>query len=316
MIRCILISADDELILTGDVFRTQEAGIKWFFVDFDQPTATEKQMLMEAFDFHPLAIEDCFHYLQRPKLEYYTDHSFFVLHALDEGALTNREINLFASDGYLVSYHEQRSPEIDVMFEQFRQHVGKHETVDLVHKIIDKIVDGYFPIVHAIEDALFTLEERYRTRGNDRRLMEEIFELRARLLRISRTVMPMRDLLYRVVESKRLSIHPKKQAFFRDLYDHLLKLSEMIEYNRLMTSEFRDNFISLNSYRMNSIMKTLTIFTTIFMPLTFIAGIYGMNFEHMPELTTRYGYFVTLGAMALLALGMILFFKKNRWFDE
>ncbi|WP_290750961.1 magnesium/cobalt transporter CorA [Exiguobacterium sp. UBA3968] len=316
MIRCILIDANDTIILTDDIFRIQESGIKRYFVDFNQPTDTEKQKLIDAFDFHPLAIEDCFHYLQRPKLEYYADHSFFVLHALDERTLMSREINLFASDRHLVSYHEQSSPEIDVVFEQYSHCLHTQETVDLVHKIMDKIVDGYFPIVHATEDELFALEERYRSRGNDRRLMEEIFELRAQLLRISRTVMPMRDLLYRVVESKRLSIHPKKQAFFRDLYDHLLKLSEMIEYNRLMTSEFRDNFISLNSYRMNSIMKTLTIFTTIFMPLTFIAGIYGMNFEHMPELTTRYGYFVTLGAMGLLALGMILFFKKNRWFDE
>jgi magnesium transporter len=126
----------------------------------------------------------------------------------------------------------------------------------------------------------------------------------------------MRDLLYRVVESRRLAIHANKKAFFQDIYDHLLKLNDMIEYNREMTSEFRDNFISLNSYRMNNIMKTLTIFTTIFMPLTFIAGIYGMNFEHMPELTTKYGYFFALGGMAIISISMIVYFRKNHWFDE
>ena len=117
MIRCILIDANDTIILTDDVSRIQESGIKRYFVNFDQPTDAEKQKLIEVFDFHPLAIEDCFHYLQRPKLEYYTEHSFFVLHALDEGTLTSREINLFASDRHLVSYHEQSSPEIDIVFE-------------------------------------------------------------------------------------------------------------------------------------------------------------------------------------------------------
>ncbi|ACB61127.1 magnesium transporter [Exiguobacterium sp. PvP048] len=318
MIRCLLVTTDHQVVMDDGLGRIHAPDIKWYFVDFNQPTEQEKQQLISVFDFHPLALEDCFQYLQRPKLEYYDGYSFFVLHALDTESLKGKEINLFVNENYVVSYHEQPSSEIDVVFQAFQRlhDDSEHWTIEIVHKIMDKIVDGYFPIVHALEDKIFALEGRYEQRGNDKRIMEEIFEIRSDLLVVARTLLPMRDLLYRVVESRRLAIHANKKAFFQDIYDHLLKLNEMIEYNREMTSEFRDNFISLNSYRMNNIMKTLTIFTTIFMPLTFIAGIYGMNFEHMPELTTRFGYFFTLGGMAVIALGMIVYFRKNHWFDE
>lgn len=318
MIRCLLVTTDHQVVVDDGLGRIYAPDIKWYFVDFNQPTEQEKQQLISVFDFHPLALEDCFQYLQRPKLEYYDGYSFFVLHALDTESLKGKEINLFVNENYVVSYHEQPSSEIDVVFQAFQRlhDDSEHWTIEIVHKIMDKIVDGYFPIVHALEDKIFALEGRYEQRGNDKRIMEEIFEIRSDLLVVARTLLPMRDLLYRVVESRRLAIHANKKAFFQDIYDHLLKLNEMIEYNREMTSEFRDNFISLNSYRMNNIMKTLTIFTTIFMPLTFIAGIYGMNFEHMPELTTRFGYFFTLGGMAVIALGMIVYFRKNHWFDE
>ena len=318
MIRCLLVTTDHQVVVDDGLGRIHAPDIKWYFVDFNQPTEQEKQQLVSVFDFHPLALEDCFQYLQRPKLEYYDGYSFFVLHALDTESLKGKEINLFVNENYVVSYHEEPSSEIDVVFQAFQRlhHDSEHWTIEIVHKIMDKIVDGYFPIVHALEDKIFALEGRYEQRGNDKRIMEEIFEIRSDLLVVARTLLPMRDLLYRVVESRRLAIHANKKAFFQDIYDHLLKLNEMIEYNREMTSEFRDNFISLNSYRMNNIMKTLTIFTTIFMPLTFIAGIYGMNFEHMPELTTRFGYFFTLGGMAVIALGMIVYFRKNHWFDE
>lgn len=318
MIRCLLVTTDHQVVVDDGLGRIHAPDIKWYFVDFNQPTEQEKQQLISVFDFHPLALEDCFQYLQRPKLEYYDGYSFFVLHALNTESLKGKEINLFVNENYVVSYHEQPSSEIDVVFQAFQRlhDDSEHWTIEIVHKIMDKIVDGYFPIVHALEDKIFALEGRYEQRGNDKRIMEEIFEIRSDLLVVARTLLPMRDLLYRVVESRRLAIHANKKAFFQDIYDHLLKLNEMIEYNREMTSEFRDNFISLNSYRMNNIMKTLTIFTTIFMPLTFIAGIYGMNFEHMPELTTRFGYFFTLGGMAVIALGMIVYFRKNHWFDE
>ena len=124
----------------------------------------------------------------------------------------------------------------------------------------------------------------------------------------------MRELLYRITESKRLAIPTKKLVYFQDIHDHLIKLSDMVESSSEMTSEIRDNYISINSFRMNSIMKTLTVITTIFMPLTFIAGLYGMNFENMPELKWEYGYFLILAIMLLIGIAMMNWFKRKGWF--
>ena len=125
----------------------------------------------------------------------------------------------------------------------------------------------------------------------------------------------MRDLLYRIINSEKIADVRVQLAYFTDIYDHLLKLAEMLETNREMTADLRDSYDSLRSNRMNSIMKTLTVITTIFMPLTFIAGVYGMNFVHMPELEWQDGYFLVLGVMLLLGIGMFLWFKRKGWFD-
>ncbi|WP_114569683.1 magnesium/cobalt transporter CorA [Exiguobacterium flavidum] len=318
MIRTLLITDADEVILDPSFDRIFAPDVKWYWVDFNQPTEEERQLLATRFNFHPLEIEDCFHFLQRPKLEYYEDHSFFVLHAIEEETLDSLEVNLFVSNSFLVSYHEHMVNELDTVWKLFsktNQH-RPHLSLEITHKIMDKIVDAYFPIVHSLEDQIFALEGRYENKGGDKGIIEDIFDIRSDLLELARTVIPMRDLLYRVLESKRLSIQEHRKAFFQDIYDHLIKLSGMIEYNREMTSELRENFVSLNSYRMNNIMKTLTVITTIFMPLTFIAGVYGMNFENMPELRWKYGYFLTLGAMLLIGVSMGIWFKKKRWFEE
>jgi len=318
MIRTLLITDADEVMLNPSFEQIFEPDVKFYWIDFDQPTEAERQLLATRFNFHPLEIEDCFHFLQRPKLEYYEDHSFFVLHALEEETLDSLEVNLFVSNDYVVSYHEHKVNELDTVWKLFSktEQNRAHLSLEITHKIMDKIVDGYFPIVHSLEDQIFALEGRYENKGGDKGIIEDIFEIRSDLLELARTVIPMRDLLYRVLESKRLSIHEHRKAFFQDIYDHLIKLSEMIEYNREMTSELRENFVSLNSYRMNNIMKTLTVITTIFMPLTFIAGVYGMNFENMPELRWKYGYFLTLGAMLSIGVSMGFWFKKKRWFEE
>jgi magnesium transporter len=165
-----------------------------------------------------------------------------------------------------------------------------------------------------IEDHLDEIEEN--TRGLSKNiLMDQVFEIRADLLKLRRTVVPMRDLLYRILNTERLAEVQEQHVYYTDVYDHLLKLSEMIDGNREMTADLRDSYISLNSHRMNKIMMVLTVITTIFMPLTLIAGIYGMNFSYMPELQSKYGYYCVLGLMALLGFLMYLWFRRKGWFD-
>jgi magnesium transporter len=180
----------------------------------------------------------------------------------------------------------------------------------ILHNIIDELVDCYFPIIHQIEDKLNEYEEK---EASSKKIIDEVYEIRRDLIRLRKTVIPMRDLLYRMINSKRIQDTRQLHHYFSDIYDHLMKLTDMVASNQDVTSDMRENYMSIQSNRMNSIMMTLTVITTIFMPLSFIVGVYGMNFDHMPELHWKYGYFVTLGVMALIVIVMIFWFNKKGW---
>jgi magnesium transporter len=148
---------------------------------------------------------------------------------------------------------------------------------------------------------------------NVERLLDQLFRARSQLLYLRQTINPMRDLVYRMLNSRHLIWMKSEQAYFMDIYDHLIKISDMIESNREVTSDIRDNYLSVSTHRTNRIMQVLTVITTIFMPLTFIAGVYGMNFEYMSELKWKYGYFLVLSVMISMGVGMYGWFKRKGW---
>ncbi|GGB60663.1 magnesium/cobalt transporter CorA [Fictibacillus barbaricus] len=316
MIRILAVDQQNNVLINPAVEDLKTSLTKWFWVDISMPTVTESEMLTDFFDFHPLAVEDCLYYTQRPKLEYYEDHSFFVVHALNLQNLEPHEVDIFWGENYVVSFHLDDISEIDQLWETLQKvkNYTKVGPIEITHKIMDKIVDTYFPILQQIEDQILSIESNFNL--SDEAVIQETFLVRSELIKLRKTIIPMRELLYRVTESKKLPITSKKMAYFHDVHDHLIKLSHMVESSREMTSEIRDNYISLNSFRMNRIMKTLTVITTIFMPLTFIAGIYGMNFDNMPELHWHYGYFIVLGAMLTIGISMILWFIRKGWFKD
>ncbi|MEK3853737.1 magnesium/cobalt transporter CorA [Cytobacillus sp. FSL H8-0458] len=288
---------------------------KWFWVDFDKPTEVETAELDKTFHFHPLAIEDCVVKLQRPKMDYYEDYSFFVTHSLNHINEDKQEINFFIGSNYIVSYHHELSREMDDVWERLSlsKKISKWDPYLVMYHIIDKIVDNYFPIVYQLEDRLSLIEDNPNDETMEE-LLEKLFDIRHHLLQIRYTVIPMRDLIYRVINSHRLKGVKERYEYFADIHDHLLKLTEMIDGNRELTTDIRDSYLSINSHQTNRVMRVLTVITTIFMPLTFIAGIYGMNFENMPELSWKYGYFETLLLMFIIASGMFWWFKKKGWF--
>lgn len=318
MLRITAVTEDQELLAEIPLHNLMDSNIKWFWADFDCPTETEIQLLESYFHFHPLAIEDCMHFLQRPKLDHYEDTHFFVLHALHPETLKAEEVDIFLGPRGIVTFHLSPSQEIDEAWRRIQDPAirkGKDHNY-VAYLIMDKLVDNYFPTLYTIEDQLNELEVQGEENKPDiQALTEQVYDIRSDLLRIRRTVIPMRDLLYRVINSDKIHGVKEQLAYFTDIYDHLLKLTEMIESNREMTADLRDSYDSLRSNRMNSIMKTLTVITTIFMPLTFIAGVYGMNFVHMPELEWSAGYYIVLGVMIVLGVGMYLWFKRKGWFD-
>jgi magnesium transporter len=311
------VTEDRELLEDIPLQTLMDKNIKWFWVDFDCPTETEVQLLDSYFHFHPLAIEDCMHLLQRPKVDHYEDTHFFVVHSLHPETLIAEEINFFLGPRGIVTFHLASSQEIDEAWRRILDpsiRDGKdHNYVSYL--IMDQLVDNYFPTLYRIEDQLNELEVEGEMKVNIQVMTEQIYDIRADLLRLRRSVLPMRDLLYRIMSSDKIPGVKEQHAYFTDIHDHLLKLTEMIESNREMTADLRDSYDSLRSNRMNAIMKTLTVITTIFMPLTFIAGVYGMNFTYMPELNWSWGYFIVMGVMLSLGFGMYLWFKRKGWFD-
>ena len=314
VIRTIGITKDQQLIKGFPIEDINNNHFEWYWVDFDCPTTEEELLLDTFFHFHPLAIEDCLLRLQRPKLDFYDDFHFFVIHRVNE-ELAAEEVNIFVSNKFIVTFHKNTAPEIDRVQNMLEKQPKNWErgTVYLTYQVIDKIVDNYFPLVYKIEDHLNALEDELNYQSN-LNAMKIVFEFRSDLLDLRRTILPMRDLLYRILNSYRFSLNKSERAYFGDIYDHLLKLTEMVESNRELTADMRDSYMAMSSSRMNGIMMTLTIVSTIFIPLTFIAGVYGMNFDNMPELHGKYSYFIVLAIMILIVIFMLAVFKWKGWF--
>lgn len=287
----------------------------WYWVDFDQPTEKEIFNLTKPLNFHPLSIEDCLHNLQRPKIDYFEDYTFFVTHSLDSKTYKKEELNLFLGKNFIVSFHHQPLLEVQLVNEKLskEKNIAAWTHYTVLYQLLDQLVDHYFPIVYKIEDFLTEIDENPKNKTMEV-LLDDLFATRHHLLSIRHTVIPMRDLLYQLINTNKLTAVWNKREYYSDIYDHLLKLAELIESNREITTDIRDSYLSYNSHHSNRIMQILTIITTIFMPLSFLAGLYGMNFLYMPELHFRYGYFILLGVMLVIVLSMFLWFKQKGWF--
>ncbi|QSX07960.1 magnesium/cobalt transporter CorA [Alkalibacter rhizosphaerae] len=293
-------------------------GFQCCWVDFAHPTSQEVEYLDNYFHFHPLAIEDCLHWLQRPKVDFYEEYSFFVLHAMNKESLSPDEVNLFVADRFVVTYHEKDELEELAFVRETIKEEGapawKEGNMYVAYLIMDTIVDGYFPAVFELEDRLKEFDDLDRQK-NGKDQIQMLYTVRGDLFKLRRTVHGMSDMLYRMLHTSHAKRFSENQWYFDNIYDHLIKIGETIDANREMTSDIRDSLISLHADRMNSVMTLLTVITTIFIPLTFITGIYGMNFRNMPETQHPYGYFFILGIMFIGGFAMYKWFKKKGWFN-
>jgi magnesium transporter len=305
-----------KILINVSLDSLSENDIRWYWVDFESPSIEEALLLRTHFHFDDLSIEDCLERLERPKVDYYDAYNFFVFHALDESSLEPIELDLFIGQNYFVTFHKSALPEIEQVLQRIAtQSENKDDGPCFIfYKVLDAVVDRYYPPAYKLEDALNDLDIKSPD-SREHNLIDRIFAIRSDLLKLRHIVNSMKELLYRMLNSERLTGFRDKKHHFNDIYDHLLQLSDMIESNRELTADARDNFMSIISYKMNRIMTLLTVITSIFIPLTFIAGIYGMNFINMPELKWRYGYFISLGGMAVIGVAMYLWFKCKGWFD-
>ncbi|WP_027108195.1 magnesium/cobalt transporter CorA [Lacticigenium naphthae] len=318
MIKYIGVYEDNRIEVGEEIDEVNLNKFDWYWVDFNNPTASEFQLLASKFNFHPLAIEDCGILLQRPKLDYYDGYDFYVTHTVRE---TDREIikdelDFFVSTDFIVTFHFEELKEITQVQRRLttQAKVEEWDPYYVFYQVLDKLVDGYFPLVYTIEQNLDEIDDNSGEKSMDT-LMDELFDARKMLMHIRQTINPMRDLLYRMLNSQHLDGIRNRREYFSDIYDHLLKVSELVSSNREITTDIRNSYLSTTSHQSNEVMKVLTVITTIFTPLTLLTGIYGMNFSYIPELYHPYGYFILLGVMAIISALLFAWFKKKGWLD-
>lgn len=280
------------------------------------------QNLGEHFGLHPLALEDVLNVGQRPKLESYDDHLFIVLCMLRwQDGLNSEQVSLFLGRHYVITFQEVEGDVFDPVRERIRKggtRIRRAGPDYLTYALIDRVVDELFPILEVYGERLEQLEEAL-IEAPTREAREGIYRIKRDLLALRRSVWPERELINGLVRDDSQLIHPETTIYLRDCYDHTVQILDIIETYRDLAAGLTDLYLSSLSNRMNEIMKMLTLIATIFIPLTFIAGIYGMNFNpqaspwNMPELNWYWGYPAVLLVMAVIAIVMLLYFRRRKW---
>ena len=277
------------------------------------------RVLGEHFNLHPLALEDVVDTNQRPKVEQYDDYLFIVAKMIyldKDNEIGGEQVSMFLGKGFLITLQEE--PERDV-FEPVRARIRsgkgrirKASSDYLAYALLDSIIDHYFPVLESIGTEIDQIEDEL-VENPLVRPVGSLHEHKRTLTQIRRMVWPLRDVTNSLLHEDPGLIHPETKVYLRDCYDHSVQLMDVVETYRDVLSGLTEIHISSIGLRTNEIMRILTVISAIFIPLTFIAGVYGMNFQHMPELAWPRGYFACLGLMLLVATAQIIYFKLRRW---
>ena len=288
------------------------------WVDIQWESSQEIQWLEEIFRFHPLTIEDCTHRNQRPKLEDYNGYFFAVLHSFTlrhpEEEVDTQETHFFVASSYMVTVRAEASPQLDSVYQRYRTDAVMWEKgIDfLFYRASDALVDSYFPLLDEIEDDIDKLEDKILA-GPDRETLNQLFVLKRVLSFLRKIFSPLRDVFNTLARRDTSLVSEKTAVYFRDIHDHLTRATELINSNRDMVGGALDIYLSTISNRMNDIIKRLAVVATIFLPLSFLAGFFGMNFQTIPYENTRL-FFLSLALFVGLPATMAWWFYRKRWF--
>ncbi len=274
----------------------------------------------EKFEIHPLVLEDILHTTQRPKLEDLGDYLFLVVRMLytepGNGEVHSEQISFILTNRCLISFQETAGDVFDEIRERLRKSHGRIRKMGadyLLYALMDAIVDNYFLIMEKTGERIEAIEQSLMEDPNSL-LLNELYAQKRELLYIRKSVWPLREAVGGLERGESKLFKPKTHAYLRDLYDHTIQVIDTVETFRDMLSGVQDLYLSSLGHKTNQVMQVLTIISTIFIPITFVAGIYGMNFEVIPELKWRYGYAAVWGVMILMIIGMLIFFRKKKWF--
>ena len=298
--------------------------VTWINIDgIHQVEVIEK--IGKQFNLHPLVLEDILNTGQRPKVEDFEHYLYIVLKMLyyddKDSEIKAEQVSLLVGSNFVISFQERKGDVFNPVRERMRGSKGRIRKMGadyLAYALLDMIVDNYFVILERLGEKIENLEEELMSNPTPE-ISQEIHRLKGDMIFLRKSVWPLREVINGLTRGESALIKESTGIYLRDVYDHTIQVIDTIETYRDVVSGMVDTYLSSLSNRMNEVMKVLTIIAVIFIPLTFIAGIYGMNFNpeaspwNMPELNWGYGYLSALGVMVLVALGMVIYFKRKKW---
>ncbi len=279
----------------------------------------EIEKIGDHYGLHPLILEDIVNTSQRPKIDEYESYLFIVVKMLyydKDDLIVSEQVSFVLGSNYVLSFQEADGDVFDSVRDRIRAKKGRIRNLGpdyLLYALIDSVVDHYYEIIETMGNKIEELEDHLFSGNPKEEITAEIQSLKREVLRVRKAIFPLRETINRIEKIEHKLIHKKTIHFFRDIYDHIVQVSENIDIYREMIWGLMDMYMTTISNKMNEVMKVLTIIATIFIPLTFIAGIYGMNFNNMPELQYKYSYFILWGIMLILFIGMLFYFKRKKW---
>jgi magnesium transporter len=285
------------------------------WLHFDTPKEEEIRFLQETLKIHDLTVDDIVHQNQRPKLDSFDDFVYLAVHPLlrkERRQIEPSELDLLLGNSWIASVHYGGLPGVidnSHLHDRIPLALGRGPDF-LLYTLLDLVVDAYFPLMDEIEDEIDALEDRLLAKGSAIDI-NRLVALKRSLVRIRRAVSPQREVFNQLTRHDFPFIRPECLVYFRDVYDHLIRIVEELDSLRDTLSSMMEIYLASNSNQLNMTMKRLTAWGTIFIVITAIAGIYGMNFRYMPELEWRYGYFAVLALMTVISLGLYFYFKKT-----
>ncbi|MBO6933811.1 MAG: magnesium/cobalt transporter CorA [Deltaproteobacteria bacterium] len=278
----------------------------------------------EHFGLHRLALEDVLSTEQRPKVEPYEEADFAVLRMaqrVPDRGLDIEQVSFFLGDGFVITFQEREGDVFDPIRSRIREARGRIRTAGadyLLYALLDSVVDSVFPLIEEISIRLEDEEERILRGTDDEPVIESLYEVRRELIMLRRALWPLREAIGQLERVEGTRVSDDTRVYLRDVADHAVQIVDLLESEREVVSTLMDVHLSQVSHKMNEVMKVLTIIATIFIPLGFLAGVYGMNFDtdspyNMPELDWRFGYPALITVMLLIGVGMLFFFRRKKW---
>lgn len=322
MIRTQIYTEDRQLLKNvplDQLWASLQNAKRFTWIDFDNPEDHETELLATVFKFHPLSIEDCIQVSHYPKIDDFDEYLFLVVHAPKLTQTGERikttELNVFIGKNYLVTYHVEPVDSVQNVMEKCElnpsQFIGKGGDFLLYH-ILHMMAENYLPILDTLDDEIGKMEADIFLSPTSK-LLANIFTLKKDILYLRRIIGPQRDTINLLSREPFPTISKKSRIYFRDVYDNLFRIYLITDSYRDVIAGSLEAYLSVVAQKTNAIMKTLTIFASIVLPLTFITGIYGMNFEWMPFLHSHYGFWVSVGLMGLIGVALLIFFRRKKW---